>query len=687
MTSVAQASTARTGGAKTIFGIFQNAKIKTKISLGFFCVLLILAGVGATGYIAFSHVARQVETYSASADAALTGSNLETDLNLLRRSTREFALTGEDAQIEKTHKAQAGFQSDLQKAKDGFRNPDLQKTLADLVTLLASYSQSFESVVQLKTEAGDLVSKTLNPTGASLAELLKTGQKTAGGNTELSSDLAAALQTVMEMRLNAIKFIAQGDRDAGTAAQALVGRLNGEFARIRANAASAILGTALEDIVASVKAYEETISQVIERQTQVGELVNQDMRVVAEKMGEATDIIQATASEDAQAVRDSTTSLIDSTLTLVLIFATGGVIAGALLAWLIGRGISKPVIAMTGAMGKLAGGDKQIIVPALGRKDEIGQMADAVEVFKQNALEMDRLQAEQKLQEQRAAEEKKRSMNELAGQFESSVGGIVKTVASAASEMQSTAQSLSSTAEETSRQATAVAASSEEASSNVQTVAAAAEELSGSIKEISRQVAQSSEIASKAVVAAERTNDTVNSLAEAAQKIGAVVSLINEIASQTNLLALNATIEAARAGEAGKGFAVVASEVKSLANQTAKATEEIGAQISAMQNVTGEAVSAIQGIGSVIKQISEIATTIASAVEEQGAATQEIARNVQQAATGTQDVSSNITGVTQASGETGAAANQMLGASNELAHQGELLRGEVDKFLMAVRAA
>jgi methyl-accepting chemotaxis protein len=680
------APTVRTGGAKNILGALQNAKIKTKIFLGFFCVLLLLVGVSGTGYVAFGHVARQVETYSSSAGAALTGSNLETDLNVVRRSAREFALTGDPAQIDNARTAVAEFKKDIERANQTVKNPDRLQKLAGLSTLLTSYLEKFEVVARLRTEADDLIGKTLNPTGARLAELLKAG-KAANGNPELSSAFEATLQTVMEMRLNAIKFISQDDLGAGDAAKTASVELSKQIDKLRNIASAAGSGTAQDDIGALAKSYEETINKVIEQQTQMKDLINQDMRQTAEQMGEATGFIQSTAAQDSEAVRSSTMDLIGSTLMLVLILASGGVTAGFVLAWLIGRGISSPVIAMTGAMGKLAAGDKTITVPALGRRDEIGQMADAVEVFKQNALEMDRMQAEQKLQEQRAAEEKTRMMNELAGQFESSVGGIVKTVATAASEMQSTAQSLSSTAEETSRQATAVAASSEEASSNVQTVAAAAEELSGSIKEISRQVAQSSDIASKAVVEAERTNDTVNSLAEAAHKIGAVVSLINEIASQTNLLALNATIEAARAGEAGKGFAVVASEVKSLANQTAKATEEIGAQISAMQNVTGEAVTAIQGIGSVIKQISEIATTIASAVEEQGAATQEIARNVQQAAAGTQDVSSNITGVTQASGETGAAANQMLGASNELAHQGELLRSEVDKFLIAVRAA
>jgi methyl-accepting chemotaxis protein len=357
------------------------------------------------------------------------------------------------------------------------------------------------------------------------------------------------------------------------------------------------------------------------------------------------------------------------------------------LAAAIGRSIVRPVQRITAAMSRLAAGDRTMAVAGGERKDEIGAMARAVRVFKDNAIEMEHLRAEQEAAERRAAEEKKAIMEKLAGEFDSRVGTIVKTVASAATEMQSTAASMSATAEEASRQSTAAAAASDEASTNVQTVASASEELSASISEIGRQVLRASNISGKAVSEAQRTDGLVKGLAEAAQKIGAVTSLINEIASQTNLLALNATIEAARAGEAGKGFAVVASEVKSLAHQTAKATEEIGAQIAEMQQATGGTVEAIGSIGATIGQINEIATTIAAAVEEQGAATHEISRNVHQAAVGTQEVSRNIAGVNQAASDTGAAAAQVLASARELSTQAEQLRGHVDEFLAAVRAA
>jgi methyl-accepting chemotaxis protein len=375
--------------------------------------------------------------------------------------------------------------------------------------------------------------------------------------------------------------------------------------------------------------------------------------------------------------------------TLLQLGATGGVIMflAAAVCWLIARDISGSMVRLRSAMQRLARGDLTVSVAGTDRGDEVGEMAAALQVFKDNAVEMERLKAERQEAEKSAAEEKRNALRQLAGDFEAGIGEVVQTVASAATEMESTAASMSATAEQTSRQTAAVAAASEQASTNVQSVAAAVEELSSSVDEISRQVTTSSAIAAKAVGDAELTNALVTQLAGAAKKIGAVTEMISEIAGKTNLLALNATIEAARAGDAGKGFAVVASEVKGLANQTAHATHEISEQIAAMQNATAETVAAIQAIGATIGQLSEIGTTIASAVEEQSAATQEIARNFEQAAAGTTEVSSNIAGVTQAVNATGTAAGQVLGAAGELAKQGETLRRQVDRFLSAVRAA
>jgi methyl-accepting chemotaxis protein len=348
--------------------------------------------------------------------------------------------------------------------------------------------------------------------------------------------------------------------------------------------------------------------------------------------------------------------------------------------------VLRPISSMTEAMRRLAKRDMEAQIAGVGRKDEIGTMAEAVQVFKDNMIEADRLSAMQETE--RAVKEKRATALELLTQnFETKIGQLVSLLSTAATEMQATSQSMSSMAGDTSERSVTVAAAAEEASGNVQAVASAAEELSASVAEITRQVAQSAKIAGKAVEDAKRTDTTVQTLATGAQKIGEVVTIIQQIASQTNLLALNATIEAARAGEAGKGFAVVASEVKSLANQTAKATEEIAGQIEQIRTATGEAVEAIRGIGEVINEMNGIAAAIAAAVEQQGATTNEIARNVQQAASGAQEVTRNITRVKESSTASGDAAAKVLSAASEVSKQAEGLSSEVNSFISEVKSA
>jgi methyl-accepting chemotaxis protein len=372
----------------------------------------------------------------------------------------------------------------------------------------------------------------------------------------------------------------------------------------------------------------------------------------------------------------------------VSLTATGGIAIGALLAFLISQfGIVRPIQALVDCMGVLAKGRYDIEVPGQERVDEVGVMAEAVEVFRRNGLEVERMRSEQKAAEDRAVAQRRAELHALAGTFEGAVGSIVGSVASASTELEAAARTLTDTAETTERLSAGVAQGSERAASNVQTVAAAAEELSSSVREIARQVQESSRIAREAMGQAERTDQRMVELSQAATRIGDVIKLITSIADQTNLLALNATIEAARAGEVGRGFAVVAAEVKSLANQTAKATDEISSQIADMQQATGDSVAAIKEIGATIERVSAIAGSIAAAVEQQGAATQDIARNVHQAADGTSQVHANIADVHRGASETGSASGQVLSSAQSLASDGNRLKTEVDRFLATVRAA
>ena len=364
-----------------------------------------------------------------------------------------------------------------------------------------------------------------------------------------------------------------------------------------------------------------------------------------------------------------------------------GLVAGAAVAFAIVRSVTRPINGSITVMGRIASGDTNLTVDGAERRDEIGDIARAVEGFRLQAIEKRRMEEEVAAQKARAEADKRGQMEKLAGEFESGIGQVAHGVADAAGQMRHSADAMREIAREVSQEAAEVAGAAQQAAANVQTVAAATEELAASVGEISRQVAESAEVSRNAVEEAQRSDAIVRGLAEAAEKIGAVVQLINDIASQTNLLALNATIEAARAGEAGKGFAVVASEVKSLANQTARATEEISQQISAVQQESASAADAIRHVSGTIGRIAEISAAIASAVEEQGAATQEIARNVEQAAAGTAQVSSSITGVQTAAEKAGGFAQTVAAASGQLSAEAQNLQGSVRGFVGAIRAA
>ena len=639
--------------------------------------------VGLIGLLAFGTI-YQVGSWSQDASRSVANNarvisdlNKQLSIKMLeaRRAEKDFQLRRDEKYSKHHSELSATISSDLDRLKSLARSSGLSSILEKIELVqrgFASYVKNFAGLTQAEIKLG--LNEKLGLSGSLRAAVhdIETKLKEIDDPRLTSSMLMLRRHEKDFMLRRDEKYVGELKKTAADFSKSLAG------ADIQP-AVKADIGKKLEKYQADFSAWAAGALEVASYGAAMSKTFHEIEPVIAD-VEKNVERMYTTADANEAATRSSV-----STWMLIAFGLAVVVVCGVSL--LIGRSISSALASMVSAMTRLAGGDFKIVIPGLGRKDEIGEMAGAVEVFKNNMMEAERLRAEQLEAEQRQVEQRKADMRQLADAFEGAVGEIVDTVSSAATELEASANTLTKAAERSQGLATTVAAASEEASTNVQSVASASEELTSSVNEISRQVQESSRVANEAVDQAQKTNSRVGELSRAASRIGDVVELINTIAGQTNLLALNATIEAARAGEAGRGFAVVASEVKALAEQTAKATGEISQQISGIQAATQDSADAIKEIGDTIGRMSEISSTIAAAVEEQGAATQEISRNIQQAAQGTQQVSVNITDVQHGATETGSASAQVHSSAKSLSSESNRLKLEVAKFLNSVRAA
>jgi methyl-accepting chemotaxis protein len=662
-------------------------KIKPRIYASFGILVLLGVSVAAFGVWQITNVGRQTDGMVSVSEHA--GRNLEVAklIEEARRAGLRYRATPSDEVANAVREAVRQAQELLATAVKVTLSDDRRRMYGEIGQAFTDYVEEFEHVVEL-TKKMQTARAALFSGGDELtavtAKLVEAARATQDGPTiARAQDVETAMLLV---GLTNWRFLATTDPKGMATFKSNVEKARAALDQFEMVLSDPDLMTRLTPVKTALGTYAGNFTDLATAMIASDQLVEEKMRPRLVAGAKLNDEVKASLQADLASTKTTTDRMISTTTRTQEAMVVVLLALSSLLALLVGRSIARPVVAMTGAMRRLAGGDTTVDIPARDATDEIGEMAKAVEVFKENTIKSEQLATEQRAEQARKAE-RQAAVEHSVTTFDQSVRGTLDMLASASTALESTAQSMSATAEETSRQSTAVAAASEQATANVQTIAAATEELSASVSEIVTQVTKSSTIAAKAVEEAHRSNATMGTLVQAAQKIGDVVKLITDIANQTNLLALNATIEAARAGDAGKGFAVVASEVKSLAGQTGKATEEIAAQIVAIQDATREAVAAIQGVGTTIGQMNEISTAIAAAMEEQGVTTQEITRNAQQAARGTHDVSSSITSVTQAAGETGAASGQVLGSASELGRQTETLRNQVAGFLSEIRAA
>ncbi len=670
-------------------------RIGNKLGLAGAFGILLAGGMIANQMMTGASVGRATDVADRSQRVAESALSAHSNLRQIEIQARNIRMARTQDEVEKNAAGMRRFAAaagnDIDTAFATAMRPESKERLQKIKSLTSSFMSGVEDFAKTQGNLLAQIDKrsaiSMEWTKAVEAELGSPVLAKLDNRAEIEKALHQADAKVNMLRAAVWRLGATGDTSLIAAMTQTQSALKKIFNQLRGEADDKSLLDVVSSLDSIVKRFLAVNDEVVKT-----EQLKADIGARALKSaGEATELMEtavSTAQENNRAAKEQVSAQVAwaNRLNVGMAIVVMGSLIGAMAFSFLG--VARPMTRLNGALGEMAGGNLNVVIPGASRGDEIGDLAKTVTVIRENAEQKARDEVKAKLkQDEILAGQRRVEMVRLADQFEGAVSEIVETVSSASTELEASASTLTATAERSQELTTMVAAASEEAATNVQSVASSTEEMASSITEISRQVQESARMAGEAVEQARTTNSRVGELSKAAARIGDVVELINTIAGQTNLLALNATIEAARAGEAGRGFAVVASEVKALAEQTAKATGEIGQQISGIQAATQESVNAIKEISGTIEKLSEISSTIAAAVEEQGAATQEISRNVQQAAHGTQQVSSHITDVQRGASETGSASSQVLAAAQSLSGDSKRLKLEVGKFLNSVRAA
>lgn len=659
--------------------VFANVSIRAKIMIGFAVVLLLSAVTMAGAWFGYEKILDGFGVYRVSMSESDYAREIDSSLSAYQSNARYFAMAGTKEAESAAEEARRRLEGAITAAKTETATLSWQQSIKELFEAYRAYTDAFNKVLALRSEISR--SGTVMEDQSRAIKSILADAKVSPGDAD---EIGGALNRFEVVDLLATAELKRHDDALAQAAAQRLETIKRLVDRGALRSMDAIGEKALADRLAF---YGESVARVVASAQEIDRLVESMWKLRHGLSGAASSHKRVALAEQAEAEK-KTSEQIASGQSVEVALALASIAIGLVLSFAVGRGIARPVIAMCAAMTELARGRHEIVLPGLGRRDEVGKMAGAVEMFKRQAIERTEREAAEIEERNRSAAELRRSeLTRFAGTFETAVGDIVNDISSSARQLEAAASALSRNAEATGDLTTAVAGASREAVGSIRSVAAAAEELSLSINEIRSQVRNSNDISESAVQQARDTDVRIAALSEASHRIGDVVKLITAVAEQINLLALNATIEAARAGDAGRGFAVVASEVKSLASQTARATEEIGAHIQGMQQATGESIAAIRTIAGTIGEISSISGSIATAVDQQTATTQEIARSAQHAASGTGQVSTNLEQVNREATETGAAASAVLQSARGLTEASQRLRVELDGFMANVAAA